>query len=152
MNDTKAIPECTGARPPEPLVLFDGGCPMCRREIAHYRRLEGSDRLAWIDIARTPDIKQRFGVSHADAMARLHVRDAAGHWQVGAHGFVEIWGHLRGYRWLGRAIRVLHLTSLLDHAYHRFARWRLKRRCDGDACVETSRMASDCPAMNRRAT
>ena len=152
MNITESRPRYKGARPSNPLVLFDGGCPMCRREIAHYRRLEGSDRLAWVDIARTPDIEQRFGVSHAAAMAHLHVRDAAGEWQVGAHGFVEIWGHLRGYRWLGRAVRLLHLTPLLDHAYHRFARWRLKRRCGGGTCVDNTRTASGCPATHPRAT
>ena len=152
MNITESRPRYTGARPSNPLVLFDGGCPMCRREIAHYRRLRGSDRLAWVDIARTPDIERRFGVSHAAAMARLHVRDAAGEWQVGAHGFVEIWGHLRGYRWLGRAVRLLHLTPLLDHAYHRFARWRLKRRCGGGTCVDNTRTASGCPATHPRAT
>ena len=84
----------TGVRPLTPLVRFDGGCPMCRREIAHYRRLEGSRRLAWVDIAQTPDIEQQVGVSHAAAMAHFHVRDAAGEWHVGAHGFVELWGCL----------------------------------------------------------
>ena len=141
MNITESRPRYTGARPSNPLVLFDGGCPMCRREIAHYRRLEGSDRLAWIDIAQTPDIEQRFGVSPSVAMALFHVRDPSGDWQVGAYGFAELWGHLRGYRWLSRAIRSLHLTPLLDQAYRRFARWRLKRRCDGDTCAGGRSMA-----------
>ena len=135
MNGEETDPGHAGARRAMPLVLFDGACPMCSREIAHYRRLEGSDRLAWIDIAQTPDIEQRFGVSHSVAMALFHVRDASGDWQVGAYGFVELWGHLQGYRWLGHAIRSLHLTPLLDRAYRRFARWRLQRRCDGDTCA-----------------
>ena len=142
----------TGVRPLTPLVLFDGGCPMCRREIAHYRRLEGSRRLAWVDIAQTPDIEQQVGVSHAAAMAHFHVRDAAGEWHVGAHGFVELWGHLQGYRWLGRAIRSLHLAPLLDHAYRRFARWRLKRRCDAGTCAARTRKESGSPTNKLRET
>lgn len=29
-------------------VFFDGGCPMCRREIAHYQRLDAAGRIRWL--------------------------------------------------------------------------------------------------------
>lgn len=128
------IDEPAGGWPAKPVVLFDGACPLCRREIAHYRRLAGATRLRWVDIAQTPDLEKRFGVARDAALSRFHVRDCRGHWQTGAHGFVEVWRHLAGYRWLGRAIRGLRLVGPLDRIYRHWARWRLARRCDSGTC------------------
>ena len=34
-----------------PVVFYDGACPLCSREIAHYRRRQDSDDLLWLDIS-----------------------------------------------------------------------------------------------------
>lgn len=124
-----------------PLVLFDGACPMCSREIAHYRRLRGAEAVEWLDIAAGDAPEQVDGVSKAEAMARFHVRDIAGRWHSGAYGFVELWTHLPGYRWLARLLRLTRTTALLDRAYVQFARWRLARQhgpASCQACVVAS--------------
>ena len=46
-------------------VLFDGGCPLCRREIALYQRLRPSRPIEWIDI----DADRR---AAEDAMREMH--------------------------------------------------------------------------------
>ena len=33
------------SEPFRPMVFYDGGCPLCRREIAHYRRIDSAERL-----------------------------------------------------------------------------------------------------------
>jgi predicted DCC family thiol-disulfide oxidoreductase YuxK len=126
-----------------PVVLYDGSCPLCAREIAHYRRLRGAQRIDWVDIAREPDLEGRYGVRPADAMARFHVRDGQGRWLTGAFAFAELWSHLPGYRLAGSALRALRLLSLLDRAYTPFARWRLSRRCDDGACGVQGRNAGN---------
>ena len=88
-----------------PVVLFDGACALCTREIAHYRRLPGAAGLTWIDISREPDLERRVGVRPATAMARFHVRGAQGHWLTGAAAFAELWSHLAGYRLLAAGVR-----------------------------------------------
>ena len=123
-------------RPPvgddRPLVLFDGACPICRREIAHYRRLGKADRIVWIDISNTVSLQAHYGIDPADAMAQFHVRDGAGRWHLGAAGFVELWSQLPGYRRLAALVRFLRLVGPMDRAYRRFAAWRLRRRCRDD--------------------
>jgi predicted DCC family thiol-disulfide oxidoreductase YuxK len=119
---------------PAATVFYDGACPLCRREIAHYRRLRGAERILWIDIARAGAPLATYGLSQEAAMARLHVRDTAGHWQTGAFGFAELWSHLPVYRWLARTLRLLRLLPLLDRVYASFARWRLRRACDERTC------------------
>ena len=83
---------------PRPVVLFDGGCPLCRREIAHYRKLRAAQGVRWVDITMTDDLESRYGIGAEAAMARFHVRDGHGRWQTGAVAFVELWSHLGPYR------------------------------------------------------
>lgn len=129
-----AFPGAVDDADPAATVFYDGACPLCRREIAHYRRLRGADRLAWIDIAGVNAPLATYGLSREGAMARFHVLDAAGRWQTGAFGFAELWSHLPAYRWLASTLRSLRLLPLLDRVYVRFARWRLRRACDERSC------------------
>ncbi len=115
-------------------VFYDGGCPMCSREIRHYRKLRGADRLVWIDISDDDRMLNVHGLDRQTAMERFHVLDARGQWQTGAWGFIELWSHLPAYRWIASLLRLLHLEHALDWVYNRFAQWRLQRRCDESRC------------------
>jgi len=116
-------------------MFYDGGCPLCRQEVAHYRRLDQEGRIRWVDITRDPDVLDALGIPLHQAMARLHVRDASGRVLSGAWAFAAVWDELPYYRRLSQGLRALHLLAPLDIAYRRFARWRLRRRCDRGACA-----------------
>ena len=141
MQQTTLAAQCTkaehgSANAAIATVFYDGSCSLCRREIAHYRRRRGSSQLIWVDITKEPDMLAAHGLKRQAAMARFHVLDAAGKWQTGARGFVELWSHLPAYRWLANCIRYLRLVSTLEWLYTHFARWRLQRRCDTDGCAD----------------
>jgi predicted DCC family thiol-disulfide oxidoreductase YuxK len=116
-------------------MFYDGGCPLCRREVAHYRRLDREGRVDWLDIHAQPEVLAEIGVSPAQAMERLHARDPEGRVHVGAPAFAVVWDALPYYRWLARLVRGLRLLPLLDWAYTRFAAWRFRRRCAEGACT-----------------
>ncbi len=116
-------------------MFYDGDCPLCRREVAHYRRLDRSGRIDWIDIARDAEALAAHKLDRADAMAQLHVRDRDGALVTGAAAFAAVWAELPYYRWLARGVRALRLVGPLDLIYRPFARWRLRRRCADAACV-----------------
>jgi len=120
--------------PPRPLVFYDGGCALCRREIAHYQRIDRDRKLEWIDISREPQRVRSHGLTVAAAMERLHVLDACGAWRTGVAGFMELWAHLPYYRYLASLLRVLHLQSVLERPYHYWARKRLQSRCGDQGC------------------
>ena len=120
-----------------PVVFYDGSCPLCRREIDHYRRVDRAGRLHWLDIAGEPDRLALSGLSLSDAMAELHVLDAAGQWQRGVDAFLVIWHHLPRYRWLATLVSVTGLHRPLRVAYRRFAAWRYQRRCADGGCPVT---------------
>lgn len=141
MNTAETPPDSprTYAKPMRPVVLFDGGCPLCRREIRHYQRVEGADRVEWVDLSVGEDASSRFGIDHDAAMRRFHVRTAQAEWLTGAYAFAELWSHLRGYRFLAKVVRTTRSLRWLDVLYQKFADWRLDRRgCDDGRCAVAS--------------
>lgn len=115
-------------------VFYDGGCPLCRREIEHYRRLDEENRCRWADISIDVSELEARGISLATAMARLHVVDACGDMHTGAYAFAAMWDQLPYYRSLARGLRSLHVLPLLEAAYGYFALWRFQRRCAQGFC------------------
>lgn len=116
------------------IVLYDGGCPLCSREIGHYRRLQALVPIEWIDLTREPERLQAFGVAVDDATAEFHVLDSSGLRYKGADAFVMLWGVLPYYRVLAWLCRTLPVLPLLRRIYRRFARWHYRRRCSANMC------------------
>ncbi len=115
-------------------VLFDGDCPLCSREIAHYRKLTGLIPIQWLDVTCDEAPLLRLGVTREEAMTEFHVFDQTGRLYKGADGFVALWLALPYYRWLARFCLVLHLLPLMRQIYGRFARWHFRRRCGAGVC------------------
>jgi predicted DCC family thiol-disulfide oxidoreductase YuxK len=97
-------------------VYFDGACPICRREIAHYRTREGAADISWVDVTESAAADLGTDLERDAALARLHVRREDGSLVSGAAAFATIWGRLPAYAWLGR-----------------IAEWRPARRSGPDA-------------------
>jgi len=113
-----------------PVVFYDGGCPLCRREIGHYQRLDRRRRaIDWRDIVAEPQALEGVGVDWEQAMRRFHALDGDGRLRSGVDAFVMVWAELPGWRHLGRLVRGLGLVPALDVAYRWYARRRFARRC-----------------------
>ena len=96
-------------------VYYDGGCPLCRAEIGHYRRNPGAERLAFVDVAGEGAAKLGPDLDRTAALRRFHVRGRDGRLADGAAAFARIWLALPAWRWLGRllSLRVLGRQPLL---------------------------------------
>ena len=104
-------------------VLYDGACPLCRREIGIYRGLQPNTPVCFADVN---DIALPLppGTTRAQLLARFHVRGRDGQLHSGAQAFLALWATLPGWRWLALAGRLPGAVWLMEHAYTRFLRWR----------------------------
>lgn len=97
-------------------VYFDGSCPVCRAEIAYYRRRDQAGALCFVDIsesgAATPE-----GVTRQRALGRFHVRASDGRVRSGAAAFVEVWSRLPEWCWLARAASLPGALAALELGY-----------------------------------
>lgn len=116
-------------------VFYDGGCPLCKREIGLIRRLDRRRRLRFTDIDDPSFRPEAVGKTHEELMACIYGRLPDGTLVTGVEVFRQLYGEvgLRPLVWLSRAPGISHL---LDAAYQIFARNRLKLtgRCTADRC------------------
>lgn len=98
-------------------VYFDGACPICRREIAHYRRQRGADAIAWIDASNCEETALGAGLDRTLVLRRFHVREADGTLASGAAAFVAIWRRLPAFAWLASLAGSRPMLVLLDAGY-----------------------------------
>lgn len=125
-------------------VLIDGGCPLCRREAAFLRRLDGGrGRLGLVDIAAPGFDAARYRTTMDELMGTIHGVTPDGSLVRGVEVFRRAYGAV-GWGWLAAPTGWPVLRPIVDRLYVVFARWRLahaRRRaarggpvCDGDRC------------------
>jgi predicted DCC family thiol-disulfide oxidoreductase YuxK len=107
-----------------PTVYYDGGCPVCTREIALYQRQDGADQVCWVDVAHCAPEALGPGLNREAAMARLHMRRADGTLASGAEAFTLLWRSLPRWAWLGRLLGSRVALALLEPAYRLFLAMR----------------------------
>ena len=111
-------------------VYYDGGCPICAREIGMYRSCRGADRIAWVDADAVSGDALAPGLSRDDALARFHVIDRSGRAFSGGAAFSVLWRALPAFSMLGRILSCWPFSIMLEGIYRLFLllRPRLKRR------------------------
>ena len=116
-------------------VFFDGGCPLCSREINMLRRWDRDGRVRFTDIDAADFSAEGLGRTHEELMARLHGRLPDGTWLDGVEVFRRLYT-AAGFRLLAGVSRWPGIAGLLDVAYRVFARHRLRLtgRCHAGQC------------------
>ena len=117
-------------------VLYDGDCPLCRREIAMLRRRDPEGRAARFEDIAAPGFDAfQYGTTHEALMARIHGVLPDGTLVEGVEVFRRMYGAV-GLGWLVAPTRWPGLRSLFDFAYRWFARNRLRLTGRQDECGE----------------
>ncbi len=158
-----SAPACT--------VYYDGACPVCRREIAHYQSRRGASAIVWVDAASCDERELGPGLDRRVALRRFHVREADGTLASGAAAFVAIWRRLPAFAWLAPLAASRPMLALLDAGYALFLRirrsWRpvaaasqgaasgdlaLRRRTDGELAPtrDAAGVLADAPPEDAR--
>ena len=124
-------------------LLYDGGCPLCLREVTFLRgrdrRLHpATPRLAFVDIDDPAyDPASHCGISYREAMGRIHAVSDSGEVLQDVEVFRRAY-QLVGLGWLYAPTRWPLLGPLVDRLYGLWAGSRLwfTRRPDLDALCD----------------
>ncbi len=120
----------------EVLVWFDGGCPLCQREIALMRRLDRQRAITFVDVAQDDTTCP---IDRAALLARFHALED-GRMLSGAAAFAAMWRAIPSLRPLGIAARSPLMLTMLEFLYRRFLRvrprlQRFMRRLEQPTCL-----------------
>ena len=124
-------------------LFWDGGCPLCRKEIDYYKRIDVAGRVAWVDIDAHPEALVPHGIAPDQAIALIHALDARGTVQVGIPAFLAVWEQLPApWSWLPPLLRTLPgAQPIASAAYGFWAKHRLRitgrarELSEGSACA-----------------
>lgn len=118
------------------VVLFDGGCPLCRRSVRTLHALDWLGRLEFAD-ASDPSQRERVapGLAEDDALTEMYVIGGSGQRLAGYDGYVELARVVP----LMAPLRLLHrvpgFAALGRAIYRRVAASRVRRgRCSDELC------------------
>jgi len=122
---------------PSLTVFYDGGCPLCAREIGHYRRRPGAEAIRWIDVSAQDPSAVDARVSRTAALARMHALEGD-RLLVGASVFRAMWARLEGWKWVAAVTSPAPIAALMEAGYRAFLvvrpLWRPRACRDGEAC------------------
>ena len=122
---------------PHLVVLFDGGCPMCRRTVRTLRAIDWLGRLQFVDATSAAD-RERIapGLSEAEVLVEMYVVDAAGRRDAGYEGYLKI-ARVVPLMWPMALVGPLPGIRQLGHVIYRWvAANRIRRgRCTDEVCA-----------------
>jgi predicted DCC family thiol-disulfide oxidoreductase YuxK len=108
-------------------LLYDGGCPLCLREVRFLQQRDARRGLiAFVDV--TDDDyrpEEHAGIDYAMAMGRIHAIKADGTILRNVEVFRQIYD-LLGLGWIYAPTRWPLIGPLVDYLYTVWANWRLK--------------------------
>ena len=129
-----------------PLVVYDGECPFCQRQVELLRRWDRDGRFVPTP-KQTPGLIERFPrLAESDFNTGMRLIETDGTIWVGADAVYHIARRLPGWRrvaWLYRAPGIHRLARVL-YAWIAANRYRLvRRRCSKDCSLDPSPSAAD---------
>lgn len=131
------------------LVFYDGGCPLCSREIAFYNKInrnseaniafinleeisplsDGDDKMSNTSSSRLKELTTKYNISVPAAYRRIHALGEDGSVHTSAKALCEIWTRLNYWWILGLFMRKIPgVLPLADSIYEFFAEKRFKWR------------------------
>lgn len=122
------------------VLLYDGACHLCSREITLYKKHNTGKTVGFVDISAAGFDACAWGVDPKAVHKHMHVRRPDGTFAKGLDAFVAVWQVLPGYKWLARVAQTPGVASVLRAGYRIFAELRPylpKRRQTETTCEVT---------------
>ena len=108
------------------IFLFDGGCPLCIREMRFLKKKDISSKINFVDINDNAYNPAEFkNISYAEAMSNLHGILGNGKIIKGLDVLSYAY-ELVGLGWIYYPLKIKFIKSILKIFYQYWAKYRLK--------------------------
>jgi predicted DCC family thiol-disulfide oxidoreductase YuxK len=116
-------------------VFYDGGCPLCVREIGMLKKWDRHQKILFTDIDAPEFQSLALEKSYDELMSKMHARLPNGTWLTGVEVFRQLYSAV-GFKYSVLLSRLPLISHLLNAGYWLFAknRLRLTGRCLGKTC------------------
>lgn len=104
-------------------VFYDGGCPLCRREIGYFRTLKSRVPIRWLDLTDA-QAELPGDLDRCSALSRMHVRVNGQMYYRGAAAFAVLWSQFAYWRLIGLLLKVPPVTWCAELLYRVFLKIR----------------------------
>ncbi len=108
-------------KPMEIEVFFDGGCPLCLREINFLKRRDRHGRIKFTDLDASDFSTESCGKTYDELMAKIYGRLSDGTWITGVEVFRRLYSAV-GFGPLVMLTRLPVISQIMDLGYHLFAK------------------------------
>ena len=107
-------------------IFFDGGCPLCKREIYFLQSRNKKGYLSFIDI-NTSDfyLDLKYGITYKQAMERIHALKSDGSVIKDIKVFQEAY-NLIDLGWIYAPTKIPIFDKFIEFVYRIWAKYRLK--------------------------
>ena len=111
---------------PKLTIFFDGGCPLCKREVDFLQSKNQKGALRFIDI-NTSDFSSdlKYGITYKQAMDRIHAMKSDGSVIKDIKVFQEAYS-LIGLGWIYAPTKLPILDKFIEFIYGLWAKYILK--------------------------
>ena len=108
------------------IFLFDGGCPLCLKEVKFLKKKDVLNNIRFVDI-NSPDYNSNFfqGITYSEAMSNLHGILENGEIIKGLD-VLAISYELIGLGWIYFPLKIQYLSNILRFVYKYWAKYRLQ--------------------------
>ncbi len=118
-------------------VYYDGLCPLCDREINHYKKIDHKKTIDFIDISSDDFDPKSEGLNPKNVQKKFHVKNSNNKVLTGVDAFAAIWKHLNIFKPLQFMTHNRFTRPFLDVGYNIFAFIRpifRRKDCSSGSC------------------
>ncbi len=105
-------------------VYYDEMCALCAKEIHHYQKQTGSEKINFVDITAANFDAAKENVDPFLVHKIMHSKTNDGTLHTKINAFIEIWKILPKYHWLAKLAEKKSIKKLMDAGYFIFAELR----------------------------
>ena len=106
-------------------IFFDGGCPLCKREVDFMSSRNQKGFLRFIDINSSDFSFDKYGITYKQAMERIHALKSNGSIIRDVNVFQEAYS-LIGLGWIYAPTKLPVIDKIIALIYGVWAKYRLK--------------------------